>query len=196
MADGRTHEKVNLIILKITAGISIICIIINYILLLNFSLLLCISPIIGALLGLFNSPDNDLVGINFTQIGRLIKIIIPSQTLYEIVCKVHTIFWSVYIVAVPHRSFISHSLIIGALGRLIYILFIIFVIQFIFTGITLNIFITSIINLCYTYTYELIVVFIFWNIQDASHLYLDNIFLYPRKSSKKFKTYKKRGIEK
>lgn len=196
MADGRTHEKVNLIILKITAGISIICIIINYILLLNFSLLLCISPIIGALLGLFNSPDNDLVGINFTQIGRLIKIVIPSQTLYEIVCKVHTIIWALYIVAIPHRSILSHSLILGTLGRLIYILFIIFVIQFIFTGITISAFMSILLSIWYTYTYELLVVFVFWNIQDFSHLWLDGIFLYPRKSSKKFKTYKKKGIEK
>lgn len=192
MANGATHEKYNFNFLKISIIFSILLLFFNYIFLYNLSIILCISPIIGALGGILTSPDSDLVGIEYTRLGRLSYIFFHSIAISNFINKIHTILWSIYIVAVPHRSIISHSLFLSTFIRILYLCTICYPFIYLIYGITISFYIQFIYNLILTYPNIFITIFISWSIQDAIHLWLDDIFIYPRK---KYKTIKK-GIYK
>ena len=193
MADGKTHERYNINYLGIITIVSIILIIVDILLNLNFPIMNIVALFLGGLGGLAMTPDLDLISIEQTRFGRLSFIIFRSILLSDIISKIHQILCAPYIVAIPHRSILSHSLFLSTAIRILYLLCILyFPYYFFISAININMYFAMIYNIILTYPAFFGIMFLSWSIQDAIHLWLDGIFIYPRK---KYKTIKK-GIMK
>jgi len=104
MASGKAHARASLILAVptgIVAGIGL------------DSVLVGIGAAVGSVLGIALTPDLDQEMTTYFE-WKLIRKTGPLGFLWMAL-------WSVYSLALPHRSHLSHFPILGTLGRLLYL---------------------------------------------------------------------------
>ena len=104
MPSGRTHADISIVIAGLTY---------TYLIRQNEPPVLAITTALGIIMGILITPDLDVKG---TRADRIVRTRIG--TLPAIMWG---ILWNPYSKLIPHRSVMSHGIIIGTAIRLIYI---------------------------------------------------------------------------